>query len=49
MFWMEEEEFEAKPGDASHIPSNVPHGMVVTGYKPVLKIDVFIPIREDFL
>jgi len=49
IFWMEDEEFEVRPGDVIHIPSNVPHGMVVTGDKPVLNIDIFTPIREDFL
>jgi quercetin dioxygenase-like cupin family protein len=34
-------------GDSCVMPSNVPHN--VTSLEPVVAIDVFTPIREDFL
>ena len=36
-------------GDLILIPPNVPHSLEVTSDKPVLNLDVFSPIREDYL
>jgi len=36
-------------GGIAHVPSNVLHGGKVVSGKPVIEIDVFYPIREDFL
>ena len=35
-------------GDVLHLPSNVPHGAAMLDEEVVL-IDVFTPVREDFL
>ena len=35
-------------GDVVHLPSNVPHGATMLDEEVVL-IDIFTPIREDFL
>lgn len=37
------------PGDMVVIPPNVHHDLVVIGDKPVVNLDVFAPIREDYL
>ena len=37
------------PGDLVVIPPNVHHDLVVVGDKPVVNLDVFAPIREDYL
>lgn len=37
------------PGDVVVIPSNVPHVLKVLGNEPVLNLDVFSPIREEYL
>ena len=37
------------PGDMVRIPSNVEHDLRVVGDKPVVDLDVFTPIREDYL
>ena len=36
-------------GDLILIPPNIPHSLEVTSNKPVLNLDVFSPIREDYL
>ena len=36
-------------GDMVRIPSNVKHDLRVVGDKPVVDLDVFTPIREDYL
>ncbi len=36
-------------GDIILIPPDVPHSLEVTSKEPVLNLDVFSPIREDFL
>ena len=38
----------ASAGDVLHFPSNMPHGATALD-EPVVLIDVFSPIREDFL
>lgn len=36
-------------GDLILIPPNTPHSLEVTSDKPVLNLDVFSPIREEYL
>jgi quercetin dioxygenase-like cupin family protein len=36
------------PGDQWRIPSNIPHTVVAVG-GPAVAIDVFSPVREDYL
>jgi quercetin dioxygenase-like cupin family protein len=38
----------AEAGDVLHFPSNIPHGATILEQETVL-IDVFSPVREDFL
>ena len=44
-----DETFETGPGDMFLCPPNVPHGLIVTGTEKMVNLDVFSPIREDFL
>ena len=37
------------PGDVVHVPSDAMHDLQVVGGKPVVNIDVFIPVREDYI
>lgn len=48
-FYVGEEVVRLTPGGLLCIPGDVPHGMQVVGDKPVLNLDVFYPIREDYL
>ncbi|MEW6671673.1 MAG: cupin domain-containing protein [Thermodesulfobacteriota bacterium] len=36
-------------GDLILVPPDMPHSLEVTSDKPVLNLDVFAPIREDYL
>jgi quercetin dioxygenase-like cupin family protein len=47
-FFIEGEEKIAEPGDVLHFPSNCWHGATMLDEEVVL-IDIFTPIREDFL
>ncbi len=47
-FFIEGEERIASPGDVLHIPSNCLHGATMMDEEVVL-IDIFTPIRQDFL
>jgi len=47
-FFVEVEERIASPGDVLHFPSNCLHGATMMDEEVVL-IDIFTPIREDFL
>jgi len=47
-FFVEGQERIAEPGDVLHFPSNCLHGATMMDEEVVL-IDVFTPIREDFL
>lgn len=47
-FFIEGEEKIAKSGDVLHFPSNCWHGATMLDEEVVL-IDIFTPIREDFL
>ena len=47
-FFIEGEERIASPGDVLHFPSNCLHGATMMDEEVVL-IDIFSPLREDFL
>ncbi len=47
-FTVEGREVIASPGDVLHFPSNVEHGATMLD-EPVVIVDVFTPLREDFL
>jgi len=47
-FFIEGEEHIASPGDVLHFPSNCVHGATMMEAEVVL-IDIFTPLREDFL
>jgi len=44
-----DEEREVGPGDFYCIPSDVPHSDTVLGDEPFVMLDVFYPVREDFV
>jgi quercetin dioxygenase-like cupin family protein len=44
-----DEEKHVKKGDFYCIPANVPHGDTCIGEKPFIMLDIFHPVREDFL
>ena len=47
-FFIDGQERLARPGDVLHFPSNCLHGATMM-YEEVLLIDIFTPVREDFL
>ena len=48
-FTVGDEEFILGPGETLQIPAGVPHKGWVMGDETVLNIDIFSPIREDYL
>jgi quercetin dioxygenase-like cupin family protein len=48
-FVIGDEVVEMAEGDLILIPPDVPHSLEVTSNKPVLNLDVFSPIRDDYL
>lgn len=44
-----DEEREASKGDFYCIPANVPHNDTCIGDEPFVMLDIFYPIREDFV
>jgi quercetin dioxygenase-like cupin family protein len=44
-----EEERHVKKGDLYCIPADVPHGNTAIGDEPFVMLDVFYPVREDFI
>jgi quercetin dioxygenase-like cupin family protein len=44
-----DEEREVGPGDFYCIPGDVPHGDTALGDEPFVMLDIFYPVREDFL
>jgi quercetin dioxygenase-like cupin family protein len=44
-----DEEREVKPGDFYCIPAGVPHSDTALGGKPFVMLDIFYPVREDFI
>lgn len=48
-FVIGDEVLQLKPGDVVLVPPNVPHSSKTTSAEPVLNLDIFSPIREDYL
>ena len=48
-FVIGDETLDLVEGDVVLIPPDVPHSLEVTGQKTVLNLDIFSPIREDYL
>ena len=48
-FVLGDETLDLEAGDVVLIPPDVPHSLEVTSDIPVLNLDVFSPIREDYL
>ena len=44
-----DEEREVKQGDFYCIPADIPHGDTCLGDEPFVMLDIFYPIREDFI
>ncbi len=44
-----DEERIVEKGDFYCIPSNVPHGDTCIGEEPFVMLDIFYPVREDFI
>ncbi len=44
-----DEERIAQKGDLYRIPANVPHGDICIGDEPFVMLDIFHPVREDFI
>jgi quercetin dioxygenase-like cupin family protein len=44
-----DEERTVKKGDFFCIPANTPHSDTCIGNKPFIMLDIFYPIRKDFL
>lgn len=44
-----DEEREVGPGDFYCIPAGVPHGDTCIGDEPFVMLDIFYPVRGDFL
>jgi quercetin dioxygenase-like cupin family protein len=44
-----EEEQVVKQGDFFCIPANIPHGDTCLGDEPFVMLDIFYPVREDFI
>lgn len=44
-----DEERLVSKGDFFRIPSNVPHGDTCIGDEPFVMLDIFCPVREDFI
>lgn len=47
-FHIGDETYDAVPGSMIRIPPNVEHWAEVIGDEPVMNLDVFNPIREDY-
>jgi len=43
------EEKHVKKGDFYCIPADMPHGNTTIGDDPFVMLDVFYPVREDFI
>jgi unsaturated pyranuronate lyase len=49
VLWIGEEKRSVSKGDFYCIPAGVPHGDTCIGDKPFVMLDVFYPIRKDFV
>lgn len=43
------EEKTLQKGDFYSIPANIPHGDTCTGEEPFVMLEIFSPVREDFI
>jgi len=48
-FTLGDEKVHMGPGDVIKVPPDVPHTLTPTGEEAIINIDVFCPIREDYL
>jgi len=48
-FFVGDEEIDLVAPSVLYIPANLPHGAEPLGQQRVLNIDVFAPVREDYL
>lgn len=48
-FTLGEEKVPMGPGDVIKVPPDVPHTLTPTGQEKIVNIDVFCPIRENYL
>ena len=48
-FILGEEVLKLVEGDVILVPPNIPHSLKVTSNSPVLNLDVFTPIRDDYI
>lgn len=44
-----DEERTVRKGDFYSIPANVPHGDTCIGGEPFVMLDIFYPVRDDFI
>lgn len=44
-----DEERVVRKGDFYRIPANVPHSDTTIGDDPFVMLDIFYPVREDFI
>jgi quercetin dioxygenase-like cupin family protein len=44
-----DQEREVGPGDFHRIPAGVPHSDTTLGDEPFVMLDIFYPVREDFI
>lgn len=44
-----DEERLVKKGDFYCIPANMPHSDICLGHEPFVMLDIFYPVREDFV
>ena len=50
MLWaVGDEEFEVGAGEVLRVPPDVPHGGKPIGDETVMNLDIFCPIREDYM
>jgi quercetin dioxygenase-like cupin family protein len=49
MLTIGKESRQVKKGDFYCIPANVPHGDTTIGDRPFVMLDIFHPVREDFI
>src|SRR5882757_7417911 len=47
--WIGDEVHDLRPGDVAYIPRDVPHGGSPSNGKPVHVMEIFAPIRTDYL
>jgi quercetin dioxygenase-like cupin family protein len=48
-FWVDDEVFDIEAPSMLYIPADALHGAEPLGHERVLNVDVFAPVREDYL